>query len=301
MIRSKFIYGGVLSSMLLLSACGDGNSNEDVNENDQQGNNGAQEEKGELKIGLNNWAENIAVSNMWKVILDEEGYDVTLTMSEKAPIWTGIANDDLDLALEIWLPTTDAHLYDDFEEDIDLQENTWFSGTGLGLVVPEYMDINSIEELNDHVDELDGNIVGIDAGASLTGLSEEAIEEYELDYELLVSSEPAMIAELDSAYQAEEPVVVTLWNPHWTFSDYDLKYLEDPQNVFGEPEDIYYMSRQGFEEEHPEVITWLNNWQMDDENLGELMSVINDMDDEAEGAQQWVEENRDLVDEWLEQ
>ncbi|MCE7792769.1 glycine betaine ABC transporter substrate-binding protein [Salipaludibacillus sp. CUR1] len=300
MNKSKLLMGGLLSSALVLAACGDDNGTNVNEDNNNDGNNEAADTAGgEIEIGLNNWAENIAVSNMWKVLLEEQGFEVTLTMSEKAPIWTGIANDDLDLALEIWLPTTDQHLYEDFKGDIHLHDETWFSGTGLGLVVPEYMDIDSIEELNDNVDLFDGEIVGIDAGASLTGLSEEAIEEYELDYNLLVSSEPAMISELDSAYQAEEPVVVTLWNPHWTFSDYDLKYLEDPKNVFGEPEDIYYMSRQGFEDEHPEVIEWLNNWYMDDETLGDLMSVINDLDDEEEGAQQWVEDNRDLVDEWI--
>ncbi|UCZ52107.1 glycine betaine ABC transporter substrate-binding protein [Bacillus shivajii] len=276
---------------LLLAACGDDATDGEVGETDSSG------DKGEIEIGLNNWAENIAISNMWKIILEEEGYDVTLTMSEKAPIWTGIASGGIDLSLEVWLPTTDEPFYEDHGDDLDMHE-VWFEGTGLGLAVPEYFDIDSIDELNDRADEFDNRIVGIDAGASLTRITEEALEEYDLDLDFVVSSEPAMITELDTAYQEGEPVVVTLWNPHWAFSDFDIKYLEDPKGVYGEPEDIYYMSRLGFEDEYPEVIEWLNNWMMDDETLGELMSYINELGEE-EGAEKWIDENRDMINEWL--
>ncbi|WP_096189563.1 glycine betaine ABC transporter substrate-binding protein [Evansella halocellulosilytica] len=289
MFGKKLTMSAILSLALVLTACGGSEEN---------GNEGEVEEKGSIEIGFNNWAENIAITNMWKLILEEEGYDVEITMSEKAPIWTGIASGSIDLSLEVWLPTTDEPFYEEHGDNLEMHE-VWFEGTGLGLVVPEYVDIDSIEQLNERADEFEDRIVGIDAGASLTRLTEEAVEDYELELEFLVSSEPAMITELDSAYNQEEPVVVTLWNPHWAFSDYDIKYLEDPQGVYGEPEDIYYMSRLGFEDDYPEVIEWLNNWMMDDDSLGALMSAINQLEDEEAGAQQWIDENRDMVDEWL--
>ncbi|WP_083465212.1 MULTISPECIES: glycine betaine ABC transporter substrate-binding protein [Bacillaceae] len=294
--------GGAVSFALVLGACGDGDVVDELEEGapEEETDEAAEgdEERGTLNIGLNNWAENVAVSNMWKVILEEQGYDVELTMLEKAPVWQGVAQGDLDIAPEVWLPITDEPLYEEYEDQIELRE-IWYEGTGLGLVVPEYVDIDSIEELNDHADEMDGRIIGIDPGASLMRLSNEAVEEYDLDYDLVDSSEPAMMTELDSAYQNEEPIVVTLWNPHWAFADYDLKYLDDPENVYGDPDDIYYMTRTGFEDDHAEVVEWFDAWHMDDDSLGELMSVINDADDEEEGAREWIEDNRELVDEWL--
>ncbi|MBB5174875.1 glycine betaine ABC transporter substrate-binding protein [Texcoconibacillus texcoconensis] len=279
----KYALSVTLSSLLIMTACAGGET----------------ETKGDIHIGLNNWAENIAVSNMWAIVLEEEGYDVQLTMSEKSPIWTGVAAGEIDIAPEIWLPTTDEPLYEDYQDDIVLQD-IWYEGTELGLGVPEYVDVDSIDELNDHVDKFDGRIVGIDPGSSLVGLTEDAVEEYGLDYDLRDSSESTMITELDNAYEAEEPIVATLWSPHWLFAEYDLKYLEDPEGIYGEPDDIYYMTRLDFENDHPEVVEWMNNWYMDDETLGDLMSTINELDDEEAGAEQWIEENRDLVDEWLE-
>jgi glycine betaine/proline transport system substrate-binding protein len=279
----------LLFASVILAACNNGNEG--------NGEDGGEDKS--LVFGRNNWAENVAVSNMWKILLEEKGYEVELKSMEKAPVWLGITRDELDVAPEVWLPNTDKPLMDKYGEQLDIHE-VWYENTGLGLVVPSYMeDISSIEELNARKDEFGGRIVGIDPGASLTAMAKTAIEEYGLELDLVTSSGPAMMAELSKAYKDKEPIVVTLWNPHWAFSEYDMKYLEDPKKVFGEADDIYYMTRKGFEEDHPDVVKWMNNWKMDDASLGSLMAVIKDNGDPAEGAKAWIEDNRDMVEKWL--
>ncbi len=278
--------------MLILAACGDDGAEENNGETSSK-------EAETIEIGYNNWAENIAASNMWKILLEEEGYDVELINLEKTAVFAGVAEGDLDIGMEVWIPFTDQHHIEEYGNDFQTQAE-WYENTELGLVVPEYMDeVNSLEDLNDYTEETDGEIIGIDPGASLMELTEEAIEHYDLNYDLQASSEQAMMTELDEAYQNEEPIVVTLWSPHWAFADYDLKYLEEPDTVYGEADDIVYISNDGFEEEYSEVAEWMNNWKFDDESLGGLMSTINEMDDPEEGAQAWIEENRDLVEEWI--
>lgn len=260
-------------------------------------------DKGSVHIGLNNWAENIAVSNMWKLLLEDRGYDVELTEAGKSVVYSGIASDSIDIGLEVWMPKTDKEYIERYEDDIALQD-PWYRGTGLGLVVPEYVEIDSIEELNANADRFEQNgkpsIVGIDAGSALVGLTEDAIEEYDLDLELITSSGPAMMSSLEREYQREEPVVVTLWNPHWAFAEYDLKYLEDPEGVYGEGEDIHWMSRPNFADKHPDVAAWLNNWEMDNQQVGSLMATIRELDDPEKGAREWIDDNRELVDSWFE-
>ena len=39
-------------------------------------------------------------------------------------------------------------------------------------------------------------------------------------------SEGAMMAELKSAYAAQDPILMMIWQPHWIFADLDLNFVE---------------------------------------------------------------------------
>ncbi|WP_077621647.1 glycine betaine ABC transporter substrate-binding protein [Sediminibacillus massiliensis] len=292
----KWITPLLLGLMLVLSACGGDNSADENNGNNSDGDNN--QDKGTIKIGMNNWAENVAVSNLWKLILEDKGYDVELTSVEKAFLYEALSAGDLDIGMEIWLPNTDQAYYEKHKDEIDWRE-TWYEGTDLALVTPSYMeDINSIEDLNQHAEEFDSQIVGIDAGASIMSLTEEAISEYDLNFELASSSEPTMLTELQNSMENKEPIVVTLWKPHWVFAEMDLKILEDPKNVYGDSENISYAARLGLKEDQPEVVEWFDNFMLNDQQLGSLMAEINETGSEEEGARNWLDEHQDLVEEW---
>ncbi|MUK87592.1 glycine/betaine ABC transporter [Ornithinibacillus sp. L9] len=281
-------------AVMVLSACGE------TKETGTEQNT----EKPTIDMGQISWAENIAVTNMWKVILEEQGYHVEFHLLDMGTQMAALANDELDINVEVWLPIQDAEYVKQYDEQINFSEETWYDNAKVGLVVPAYMeDINSIEDLNDFTDEFQGKITGFDPGAGTMLVVQDVIEDYNLDYELLPSSEPAMLEELENAIEAEEPIIVPLWNPHRVFSSLDLKYLEDPMNMFGEVEKIHHATRIGFSEDFPEVAEWIKNWKMDDESIGELMTYVKEAEDDGKdaiaGAEQWVEDNQDLVDEWI--
>jgi len=286
----------LLSILLLvfLAACGD---SEEENEST------AEEDTDEetIVMGQINWAENIAVSNMWKVILEDKGYELELKPLDMGTIMAALETGDLDIGIEVWLPVQDANYLEEYSDTVDFAEQSWYETAQVGLVVPEYMeDINSIEDLNENKDLFEGIITGFDPGAGTMEVTEDLIEEYDLDYELLPSSEPAMLTEVREAIKNEEPIVVPLWSPHSIFAELDLKFLEDPKETYGGVEEIYFATRDGFSEDHEEVNGWLNNWLMDDDTIGELMSYVEAEEDPYDGAKKWVDENEDLVNEWIE-
>ncbi|WP_078578050.1 glycine betaine ABC transporter substrate-binding protein [Salipaludibacillus agaradhaerens] len=150
-------------------------------------------------------------------------------------------------------------------------------------------------------EELNYTITGIDAGAGIMGAAEEALDVYDLDeWQVQASSDAAMTQALGDAYDNEEPIIVTGWTPHWKFAAYDLKYLEDPEGVFGEAEDIHTFVREGLEEDMPEAYQVLDNFQWTEEDMGEIMMDIQEGTDDREAARAWVEENEDKVNEWTE-
>lgn len=255
----------------------------------------------EIKIAHGDWACATAKSYLVAAILEQEmGYDVELTQAELGMIYTDMANGNQDLNIAGWFPVTHAEYYEEYGDEID-KISTVYEGARIGLVVPEYVDIDSIDEMGEHHEKFDGQIVGIDSGAGIMQTTDEALEVYDslADFDLMASSEASMVTELRSAIEDEEWVVVTGWTPHWKFGDWELEFLEDPEGVYGEAEYIEALSRAGFEDDAPEVVEFLENFYVGDEELGELMGMIDDSGDEMGSSIEWIEDNQDIVDEWV--
>jgi len=187
-----------------------------------------------------------------------------------------------------------------FEEDI-VDLGHVYEGTQSGLVVPEYVEIDSISQMNEYRDEFDGEIVGIDAGAGIMQTTEELIQEYNLDYDLLTSSGPAMTAALSSAIENEEWIVVTGWQPHWKFGRWDLKFLKQDENkTLWETGNIHIMGRKNIEEDKPVLAQFLKNMFFNEEQLADLMVKVNESDqDVATVTKQWMNEHEELVNSWI--
>lgn len=256
--------------------------------------------EGEVSISYVNWACATASTYLVKNILEMEyEYHVTLRDLEAGQMWQGLTTGDADFILAAWLPNTHSNYYTQFQDQV-VNMGANYEGAMVGLVVPTYMDIDSIEELNANLDKFeDKNIVGIDSGAGIMAATYNAIEEYDLNLNLLESSDAAMTAELSRAINNEEWVVVTGWAPHWKFADFDLKFLEDPKNIYGGEETINTISREGFAGDHPEVQSFLEKYSLSPEELGGLIAMMEEYSDRDEAAQAWIEENRELVDSWL--
>ncbi len=261
---------------------------------------GESNSKGTVKLGVVNWAEGIAMTNLVTAVLEDHmNYEVDITVADVAPIFTSVASGNTDAFLDVWLPVTHESYMEEYGENlVDLGINN--GNARIGLVVPEYVEANSIEELNDNAEIFDKKIIGIDAGAGIMSSTEKAIDEYDLDFELITSSEAAMTASLSKAIDSKTPVVVTGWTPHWKFADFDLKFLEDSKGVYGETEEIHTVARIGLEEDMPEVYSLLKKFSLTDEQLSELMGVVAEGSDELESARAWMNENEEVVTQWLE-
>ena len=253
----------------------------------------------EIELGYVNWEGEIAATYVAAVLLEEMGYDVQTTDVDAAPMWTGVGAGDLDAHLAGWLPVTHEAYLNEVEGQVEELGGPLLEGARIGLMVPTYVDIDSIEELNEHADRFNNDIVGIEPGAGIMSATEEALDVYDLDDMTLVeSSDAAMQSALADAYDREEWIVVTGWTPHPKEGRHDLKYLEDPEGVFGEVEFVQGYARQGLQEEMPEAFELLSNFYWEVEDFAELMEW-NAEGDPYENAQRWVEENRDLVETWM--
>lgn len=282
---------------LTLTACGDDAGNGGNGDNGE-----ASGEGGEITIAVfNGWEEGIAASELWKYVLEENGYTVNLEYADPAPVFSGLSTGDYDATLDVWLPTTHAEYVEDFGADLE-ELGTWNEEATLHLAVNEDAPIDSLAELADHADEFGNQIVGIDPGAGLVQITEnEVIPTYGLeDMDFTTSSTPAMLQELSTATENGENIVVTLWRPHWAYEGFPIKDLEDPEGAFGDGESISTYGREGFSEEFPEVAEWFSNFEMDADTLHTLENVMfnenQDVSDYSPIIEEWVAENQEFVD-----
>ena len=100
-----------------------------------------------LKLAYVAWDSEIASTHVVKQVLEEKlGYQAELMQVEAGPMWVGVANGDADASVAAWLPVTHADYYNEYKDKlVDLGPN--LEGARIGLVVPAYMEIDSIEDL----------------------------------------------------------------------------------------------------------------------------------------------------------
>ncbi|MEU3525015.1 ABC transporter permease/substrate binding protein [Streptomyces sp. NPDC038707] len=257
----------------------------------------------EIRIGYIPWDEGIASTFLWKEILQERGFKVSTTQYAAGPLYTGLATGQLDFQTDAWLPTTHAEYWTKYGKRLD-DLGKWYGPTSLELTVPSYVkDVNSLADLKEHASEFHGKIVGIEPSAGMMRLlKSKVLKEYGLEgtYDVVDGSTPAMLAELKRAYARHQPVLVTLWSPHWAYSDYDLKKLGDPKGAWGEGDGVHTLARKGFAADNPLVGRWLKDFSMTEEQLTGLEARIQKAGKgkEQDAVRGWLRDHPGLVDKW---
>ncbi|WP_157155406.1 glycine betaine ABC transporter substrate-binding protein [Diaminobutyricimonas sp. LJ205] len=258
-------------------------------------------DKSTLDIAVfNGWDEGVAVSELWKAVLEEKGYTVNLEYADPAPVFSGLSTGDYDLNMDVWLPVTHESYIEEYGDDI-VDLGAWNEESKLTIAVNEDAPIDSLAELAENADLFNNLLVGIEPGAGLTkATTEQVIPTYGLDdMEYLTSSTAAMLTELTAATKNGENIAVTLWEPHWAYGAFPLKNLEDPEGTLGGTESLHSYARDGFEEDYPTLAEWIKNFEMDLDTLYSLetaMFVDNDTDDYGPIIEKWISENQEYVD-----
>ncbi|HLR30341.1 MAG TPA: glycine betaine ABC transporter substrate-binding protein [Paenalcaligenes sp.] len=255
--------------------------------------------KGTVHLAYVEWSSEVASTNVMRALLEEAGFDVKTSALSAAAMWQAVASGDADATLAAWLPTTHEEYYERLKDDI-VDAGVNLDGTKLGLAVPTYVEVDSITELNDSADLFNNEIIGIDPGAGLQGLTEDVVEEYDLNLRLRDGSDATMTAALANAVNNDEPIVVTAWTPHWKFARWDLKYLDDPEGVYGGAEQIHTIARKGLAEDNPEAYAILERFEWTPDDMEEVMLLNEEPgSDPYENAKKWLADNEDRVKEWL--
>lgn len=210
-----------------------------------------------------NWTEGVAITYLAKVILEKKGYTVDLKRLEPGPIFAALSRGDADVYMAAWLPYTHEYYWDRFGDRLEVGGVVFDNGI-TGLVVPAYVDINSIEELNDHKDKFEGGKI---YGA------------------------PGRVSMATPSGRSKN----TGWKPHQMWSIFDLKALEDPKGIYPTDE-VTIFTRGGFAEDQPEVARFFHKLKLDDQLLEELIGGLTDERDPEISVLRFYDKHRDIFE-----
>jgi len=248
------------------------------------------------------WTENTAIAHLTKVLLEEEvGYEqVTIKTSDLDSVYSSVAKGELDAFQDVWLPNQ-RDLLSSVEDDVEQLSYSYQGQTEQGLAVPSYMNTTSLNQLNDSEADL---ILGIEPGSVVMGVVyDEVMPTYRLKQKLVEASTEGMLAEVERLYNDREEFALVAWSPHWMNQRYDLRYLEDPNDAFGElndPARITTIVNKNLPENEPAAYAFMNALIFNEDQLNDLESTIEEMGDPLEGARQWAQDNRDVWQPWVE-
>jgi glycine betaine/proline transport system substrate-binding protein len=229
-----------------------------------------------VRIGWVNWSDTeITVKLATTALQDHLKQPVKLVMADIGIQFQALANGNIDLIPMVWLPSTHKAFYDKYRDKLE-DLGVLYEGR-IGMAVPTSVpvsEVSSVEDLNkpEVRQKLDGKILTSEVGTGQYKLTVKAIDEYKLEgYKLVASSETGMLNELDRNLKRGKWSLVNAWSPHWMFSKWSLRYLDDPKQIFGGAEQIHAVARKGFSQQYPEVAYFFGHYSIPKADLEALM------------------------------
>ncbi|GGK00192.1 ABC transporter substrate-binding protein [Lentibacillus kapialis] len=278
---------------LLLSAVMYGCSSSGAVENDADNN---KENKPTITLAETNWTSTLVPTEIVKNILENMGYKVEGQQAELGAVYTGLSTGDVDIFMDSWAPQQNQYMneYSDTIERISAS----YEDARAGMVVPKYMeDINDVGDLKGKEDMVNNEILAISESDPAMEDLQDIIDAYNLDVEMINSSEGAMLAAAKAKIEKKEPVLLYGWEPHSMFQLLDLKILTNNKvpEIYGDTS-VHVVVNKGLKEKAPKAYKFLSNWSISIDDMEDMITKIDNGQNPEDVAQTWVENHQDKID-----
>ena len=282
-----------------------------------------------IKLTLHDWTGQLVTTNIMAEVLKESGYNVDLVQADYIAQFAGLKTGDLHVAMEMW-ETTGRDAMDEAtatgkvenvgETGMQGIEEWWY---------PSYMKercpgLPDWQALNDCAEEFatpETSPMGRYVGAPVTwgGFDDERVEALGLDYEVIhAGTDAALFAELEAAYQRQDPILLWVYAPHWAPSKYEGEWVEFPEysaECYNDPAvgvnpdlaydcgkpsgPIWKVAWAGVKDKWPGAYAKIQNFNLNNDEMGQMITAI-DLDGQDLNAvvADWLENNKDRWQAW---
>ncbi|KIN15196.1 ABC transporter substrate-binding protein [Vreelandella titanicae] len=262
-----------------------------------------------LDFGVPAWPGITVKTAIAEQLLNPLGYETSTQEIGLQVIYQGIESGDIDAFLGAWLPAQ-REMFNPRKESgvlIDVANNV--DGAQMTLAVPEYLyesGIQSFADLDENREQFEGEIYGFGAGSAASEILHNAIDNDTWglgDWQVVDTSEVGMLSAARDAISREEPIVWVGWTPHWMNLELPMRYLEDPEDLFGEnngESDVLTLLRSGYAEATPNVVTFFEQFTFSAEEQSWMIQAFGQEEqDLTDVAEQWINDHPERIEAML--
>lgn len=255
------------------------------------------------------WTDVTATTAVFSSLLKRIGYQPTITVLSVPVTFASLKNKDLDVFLGNWMPAQEADRMAYVKDGSVEVGRANLTGAKYTLAVPAYTydsGLKSFADIERFAPQLNSSILGIEPGNDGNRLVLSMIKQNLFGlgtFKLVESSEQGMLAEVERAVRARQPIVFLGWDPHPMNMRFDMRYLAGGDSVFGPnygEAAVYTNTRAGYSKECPNMGRLLKNLVFTTQQESRVMDDILNRHQPAEvAAASFLKSNPDTVAAWL--
>jgi len=254
------------------------------------------------------WTDIALTNTTAELILGALGYEPSQTLLALNITYDSLRNGDIDVFMGNWRPVQDLDYKAYFDDGSVIPVATNLTGAKYTLAAPKYVfeaGLTSFDDLQRFADKLDHKIYGIEPGTNkpLLDMVEKKAHGLDDSWEIVESSEAAMLTQVQRAAETREWIVFLGWQPHPMNVNMDMAYLAGGDAEFG-PDfggaTVHTIVRKGYPEQCPNVTKFFGNlvFDIDYENTGMNM-IMTDGLEARDAAIKMLKAHPEKLDAWL--
>lgn len=272
----------------------------------------AQDEATQVRFSVPAWPGVTVKTALAVQLFEALGYETRQQELGSTITYEALAQGELDAFLAAWLPAQGG-MYDTTMEKgllVDLGNNV--DGARLGFAVPTYVyeaGLTSAEDLDRDAfaEPLERTLYSIEVGSGMSEILNGAVDDdtYGLgDWKLSETSTPGMLSAVDAAIDREEWIVFAAWTPHWMNIEYDVRYLDDPEDLWGEDggrSDVRTLVTRDFADANPNATRLLDQLSFTADDQSEMILGFSYEEREPDAvALEWLRHHPERVQAFVE-
>lgn len=254
------------------------------------------------------WSDISSTNALLGNVLKGLGYEQKVDTLAVPVTYKSVGEGIIDVFLGNWMPAQKK-----FVEPLIVDGKMQVIRKNLGdlkftLAVPTYVaegGVRTVEDLAKYADKFGRKIYGIEPGAPVNQNMQAMIKagDYGLSgWDVVESSEQAMLAQVDRAGRQKNWIVFVGWEPHPMNTKLKMTYLSGGEKTFGAnygASEVYTVARKGFTDECPNVARLLSQTSFSVGLENEIMASAEAGKKPEEAALAWLKANPATIGPWL--